>query len=912
MPSSNMVPMYSTVSLKKITNPGDLDPAYWSRGLTSPVQFSQAIENVMSDFSESQLILLEIGAHSTFAGFIKQIVESTGVDEVRFPVYVPTLTRNDPDASAQLLAVAGRLHSIGVEIDMPSVTGVQSVECNLPSYPWDRRLYRSESRLARDWRLRAAPHHELLGSRVPAMPDQEPAWRNIIRMGDVLWLGEHVLGGKVIFPAAGYIAMAGAACTQLRGESVSYTVRNLVLTSFLTLLPGQQLELLTTFKKQKYNDLMESDWYNFSISSHDGTGWTKHCNGTVRAECFGSTTTEELGAQAIFPSYSRRVNSDKWYKAIRKFGYEYGQRFRGLENVSADPVQISAAGTVEDTSSDQYEDPMYFIHPTVIDSCLQMMGVARAHGLSRRIDVMEIPGSVESVFIARNGLKTSVNVQGIDEANQNLSWNAVAVSGGRVVLSVRNVRSVVMNRRLNKSLPIPPLTNLRWIPLLGLLTNHESLLSAKSPFSSTESQQPWSTFLTLLAHSQPSLHILEIGSGAPAITRSNLEHLKTREGTRLFSSYTLTCMSAVSLDQLKLEFDDIPGVNFKVYNVRDDLESQGLDAHSFDLVLITAVTRLLSPESLTYVRELLAPGGWVLVQNAILSDGAPSNTSNGDALAGDASSLRNGFEAAGLKCVEDFVDKDAENEPGVSKLTLLARATVKEQEPSKTVTLLTRDDYSCVQTDTIAHELAKRGCTTNRTTVSTPPHPGQFIISVLDFGSAALHSLSEDSFTLLKRYLLNSEAKHVLWITKTTQTYCHDPRYGLVHGFVRTLRQECGLNLSTLEVDELDARSAKLVSTLQIWIEQNMDSVGRKLDAEFAILNGQLQVARYHWVSELPRLRSRSLTAESVLRLHLDTSLSSQSCSWVRSTNSVLAENQVEVDIQYVGLNFRVSSKRSH
>lgn len=41
------------------------------------------------------------------------------------------------------------------------------------------------------WRFRKHREHELLGQRVLESSDIEPAWKDFIKVGDVLWLGDH-------------------------------------------------------------------------------------------------------------------------------------------------------------------------------------------------------------------------------------------------------------------------------------------------------------------------------------------------------------------------------------------------------------------------------------------------------------------------------------------------------------------------------------------------------------------------------------------------------------------------------------------------------------------------------------------------------------------------------------------------
>ena len=84
-----------------------------------------------------------------------------------------------------------------------------------------------------------------------------------------------------------------------------------------------------------------------------------------------------------------------------------------------------------------------------------------------------------------------------------------------------------------------------------------------------------------------------------------------------------------------------------------------------------------------------------------------------------------------------------------------------------------------------------------------PPNEGD-AISLLDATGPFLLNISEETFQQLKTFLLSPSVKRVLWVTKTSHATCADPRYGLIHGFLRALHGEShtdGTSLSALDVD---------------------------------------------------------------------------------------------------------------
>ncbi|KAL6230629.1 polyketide synthase dehydratase-domain-containing protein [Aspergillus navahoensis] len=98
------------------------------------------------------------------------------------------------------------------------------------------------------------------------------------------WLRDHQIEDNVIFPCAGYISMVGEGIRQISGAQDSFTLRNVVLSSALVLSEDAPTELVTTFRPVRLTDSLNSQWWDFTIASHNGNIWMKHCTGQVASE----------------------------------------------------------------------------------------------------------------------------------------------------------------------------------------------------------------------------------------------------------------------------------------------------------------------------------------------------------------------------------------------------------------------------------------------------------------------------------------------------------------------------------------------------------------------------------------------------------------------------------------------------
>lgn len=263
------IPFFSSVTRAIIMDGEQVSPEYWVRNLVSPVRFATAIANIVDTMSERK-IFLEIGPHFPLAGPLRQNLDLLGS---RDDEYVSTLTRGN-DSQADILKSAGNLWLHGLLLAYESITGRGRTLVDLPLYPWhyEEPLWR-ESRLSSGYRLRKFPHHDLLGSRVIESTDEFPSWRNILRPDLVNWLLQYETGYGTIFPAMGYICMAGEAVRQVTTtQSAGFTVRHVRIKTDSMLNPGQEVELITQFRRLSTHKPTEPSWYEFSVFSMESSG----------------------------------------------------------------------------------------------------------------------------------------------------------------------------------------------------------------------------------------------------------------------------------------------------------------------------------------------------------------------------------------------------------------------------------------------------------------------------------------------------------------------------------------------------------------------------------------------------------------------------------------------------------------
>ncbi|RCI09633.1 hypothetical protein L249_4165, partial [Ophiocordyceps polyrhachis-furcata BCC 54312] len=378
---------FSTVTGERLGVDDVVGPRYLQANLESPVVFHTALENLISYASQRQLLFLEVGPHSALSGPIRQTLDrasSRSGDQ-----YISCLARSK-NCSESFLSALGQLHCQDIRLDFSALhaDGNTRTLTDLPTYCWDHALSTLyEPRYNKEWRSPTRPRHELLGVRVAGSTDNEPCWRNVLHLEHVSWLRDHKIRGAAVFPAAGYVAMAGAALGQLSSGGHGYQVRDLALDTAMVLSDLQPTEILVSLRKSH-----GSEWYDFNASSHNGAIWIEHCHGRARSSHAGVTGDRDGEVDEL----ARAIDGPSWYQTLRRGGLEFGPAFQRVRDLSSSVTeQVACAGILATVDESEY----YPVHPTTIDGFFQTLLAARFRGLDWEADPVPVPTSIGEIEV---------------------------------------------------------------------------------------------------------------------------------------------------------------------------------------------------------------------------------------------------------------------------------------------------------------------------------------------------------------------------------------------------------------------------------------------------------------------------------------------------------------------------------
>jgi SAM-dependent methyltransferase len=424
------------------------------------------------------------------------------------------------------------------------------------------------------------------------------------------------------------------------------------------------------------------------------------------------------------------------------------------------------------------------------------------------------------------------------------------------------------------------------------------------------------------------MRILEIGAGTGGTTQEILSSLiNPSDGGKLWSSYTYTDISAGFFGAAKKAFKDYPALEFKTLDITKHPVSQGFDLHSYDLIIATNVIHavpnlqealrnvhtLLKPDGTFYLEELccdvkyinfimgLLPGWW-LGEEDERADEPYVNPDRWD----------RELRAAGFSGLDDCM-LDAPR-PYQLQAYMISSPAIHEVAP-KPVTLLF-DDSSQQAVEDLQIELSQTGCfeTVLHQWDTEADLPKGDIICLLDVSKPFFLEIEASRFETFRRLMaqISESGNGVLWLTRSSQLSCQDPRWGQTPGAMRTIRKEMEIDVAICEIDLLDNSSWKTVTQIaRKFSRRHISSHGPEL--EYAIDHGRVYVPRLYPICVDEELRKAVTSSSTEEEVELDLTLGAvgrlDTLQWVTRSCQKPKDSQVAVEIMAAGLNFRVRLK---
>jgi acyl transferase domain-containing protein len=375
-------PLISTVLGRK-ASAAEFNAAYWGRNIRRTVQFAAAMEAASSLGAET---FVEIGPHPVLLGSISECTDG------RPGIAVSSLRKNQ-DERAALLSSLGALHVLGHPVAWKAVFREPAPPVALPPYPYQQQRFWVDQHP----RAKKKHGHPLVGGRLRSPQIRGMAFESEITLSSLPYLAGHRIQEDTLFPMTAILEMVQQAAFETFGE-----VRTLIDITVLKPLP------LAENAPATLQISIEGD--GFKVHSLQGEEWVLHASGRAdeRVQPDGSC---ELGGPREFGT------SAAFYSELRDLGAPFGPAFQTVRGLAV--ADLEAWTEVQLGEAEQRDAASYWVHPALLDGCLQTAVAARGHGdlfLPFAIDRFECftRGSLEARAHARVKPSGSADVLSAD------------------------------------------------------------------------------------------------------------------------------------------------------------------------------------------------------------------------------------------------------------------------------------------------------------------------------------------------------------------------------------------------------------------------------------------------------------------------------------------------------------------
>ncbi|KAL5456401.1 hypothetical protein PMIN06_003908 [Paraphaeosphaeria minitans] len=834
---------------------------YWRRNMESPVLFNQAVSAALTEDAPADF-LIEIGPSGALAGPFKQIKASLGSRAA--DVSYHAASRRDVAAVDALFEIAGDLFLAGAQVDLARVNQylpnqqAPSTLIDLPNYSWNhsvRHWYESEA--SKDWRFRRYPSHDLLGSKVLGTSWHAPSWKKVLKIDEVSWLKDHCIGGQVLFPAAGYVAMAIEAqfqTSQSRGfieegrsvHEASYRLRNVAFNKAMV-IEGSESRIMLTLSRE---DDGEKSWSRFTISSFTDEEWNEHCTGLVALTAGSKQVASAHDVRPLeFPTPAAA-----WYKAMRDVGYDFGELFQpqiSIEAVAGSRRSRAHISFKEPKSS--YPQSPYTVHPVSIDGCLQAGAPSLWKGIRSAVGGALVPAMIDDMSInAREhvvevGIATTSAVftgVGSSEEAQNYRSN-ITVYDHETHLPLVQIKGLRYHKldAHDDSADTHSFMRVDWKPDVAYLEGE----ALQRYFRSGDGKQK--SALELLIHRDPAVDVLEVNllGDTESMWISNKTSM---EASGACGQYTLATPDAASLFTLQSEFREVPGARVIHANITDAAFDSSSLPTGYGLVILRASNDAGAElqTALANIQRLLGEDGFLFVHySASLALDTETSTDSGasgshfQVLGPEHEVVEKMLQDAGYQSIRNVPQIVPSSDAYVSEL--IAQPSRKEALSngiSHSVDLLRLSD-AAHDMSAIEQAVTDHGFTVRQVDVE---HLDEIksrstVLIVDEAYTPVLCDVNQKQWHAI-RALTERDCK-ILWITAGAQLQVTNPHGALINGMARVIRAENpSAALTILDVEDVsNAHAQEAINKLLHDV-----NTGTVVEAEYVERSGVIYTSR--------------------------------------------------------------------
>ena len=334
---------------------------YWVNHIRRPVRFADSARQLQS---RGATHFIEAGPRS---GLTAAIEQSLSPNEA---VVVSVLAKDRPEV-ASLMGAAAHLFTTGMQVDWPAVfagSGGRRVE--LPTYAFQGRRYWATSASTGPADASGlgvgGTGHPLLGAVVERPDSGGMVLTGRLSLAAQPWLADHVVGGVVLFPGAGFVELVIRAADEV-GCAV---IDELVLATPLVVQQGAGVQVQVVVGAAGESGSRAVSVYSRRDQSDADADWLLHAEGML-----GVAAAEASVDLSVWPPVgAESVDISEGYARLAARGYEYGPAFQGLVGMWRRGPELFAEAATSAEAGIQVDG--MGIHPALLDAVLHAAGLA--------------------------------------------------------------------------------------------------------------------------------------------------------------------------------------------------------------------------------------------------------------------------------------------------------------------------------------------------------------------------------------------------------------------------------------------------------------------------------------------------------------------------------------------------------
>ena len=919
-PMTEGVRWISSVYAQELT--GKVLASYWRRNLESPVLFSDAVDGLVKGH---KLHLVELGPHSALELPIKQTRTKLGLTDSDLH-YTPALSRGK-NAVECVLNLMGNLYLHGHELDFAKVNHVETVLSsrnfavqqgkvltNLSPYAWTYEgVLWNESRASQEFRYRKHAHHDLLGSQSLGSNGHSIEWRNVLKVKDIPWVEGHRLGNDVVFPGAGYLAMAIEAICQVSGvtkaDEPSFALRQFSISKTLQLSTDANadgVEVFTTLSPAKVSgNTLSKKWYEFAVMSYDSGKSVNHAQGMVSIDTNGLNVSKYPSTHIDLEPLATR----NWYDRFQKVGLNFGPTFQTMKKIEthrkkkimhtrAEVPYLQGGGQGKTKQSE------YVIHPITIDTMFQAAIIASSAGIMKDL-TCKVPTMIEAARFKAPKSNPEGQMWTVDSVSQPIGFSAIMIAGelhdgqGQVCAQVENVSAVTFQGAGLEAVEDErhPMLRVTWKPdisklqpnnLENFLTYINSAVSIAPINGADATLHRLAGLVDLVSHKDPRVRVLEVGQPNLQVTKVLMNVLQADSAFRRYGIYSRAYLS----DKDELMVEDVANATSLSENLD---KAKASNDRTYDLVIATATSgEEYCVNRLESTKKLLAPGGTML---GLLSREVPTTSEDREFQVTDLP-----LEGSPLKFFFGTLSPELKKKPKQHDIMLVEREGSEEFNDLLVSALSERfgKDIKRISLNKLLPDMIT---------------PKATIISTVELNKPLLSTLTDSESINVK--VMTDNATNLIWLTGGDNMNGGNPDMALVSGLSRALMlEQPSLRFFTLDIDKPNVNLDLSVQNCVTLVEE-AHSIDVP-DFENVQHQGLLHISRFVPEEDLNatfrqkqnnRVVSQPLGQSKPSRLTIQSVGQFNTLAFTETvaTSGDLKADHVEVEIKSVGLNAKVS-----